>query len=247
MAENESKFFGYTNGNSDNIDIKKFEHTWYCSLTKLLTENVKKSEIEDIFDNLEIINFNYDRCLEHYLPISLSNYYGVEVGHFREIMSNLVIHRPYGVAGRLPWQQGDGPSVGFGDCSPNLCGPIANQIRTFTERVEEAQDLALIRNSMSRADRIIFLGFAFHRQNVDLLARRLQDHAEIIATAYKISESDRSVIEEELSVAFEQEEMLKYNRIRLSDMTCKQFFDEHWRTITADPSEFPSLNVHDLG
>lgn len=236
-AEGASPVFKRTQDIPDTLDLSKFHDAWYSSLTKLLTENVRKGAVDSIFDNLEIINFNYDRCLEHYLPISLASYYGLKVDAVREVMQKLVIHRPYGVAGRLPWQKGEGPSVGFGEGSPQQLAEVAQQVRTFTERVEEGAELAAMRATIANADRVVFLGFAFHRQNVELLAQKLPDHSELVATAYQISESDKSVIEDELGKAFEHDFVMHDTRIRLADMTCAQFFKEYWRTLTAEKGE----------
>jgi len=245
LAEEGSSNFKVNDHRKDLIDLGRFSETWYSSLTKLLTENVRKSEVDGIFKNLEIINFNYDRCLEHYLPISLSAYYGLDVSAIREIMPTLKIHRPYGVAGRLPWQQGDAPSIEFGSSSPDLLAAVAQQVRTFTERVEEGDELAAMRASIGNADRIVFLGFAFHRQNVELIAQKVQDHCEIVATAFQISPSDKSVIEDELAKAFEHEFVMHDTRIKLADMTCAQFFQQYWRTLTADKGDHEPFNPAD--
>jgi len=73
-AEAVSPSFKSVENMPDTLDLSKFKGTWYSSLTKLLTENVRKSQVSSIFDNLEVVNFNYDRCLEHYLPISAIMY-----------------------------------------------------------------------------------------------------------------------------------------------------------------------------
>ena len=233
-AEAASLAFRRREAHMNSLDLSKFEKTWYNSLTQLLTENVRKSQVDRIFDNLEIINFNYDRCLEHYLPFSLGSYYGIEPSHFQKIMQQLTIHRPYGIAGRLPWQGGTRPSVDFGGGSPQQLADVVQQIRTFTERMKEGDELAAIKKTMANADRVLFLGFAFHRQNVALLSQKMQNHAEIVATAYQISNSDKSVIYSELGRAFEHKVAINGSRIQLSDMTCAQFFKEHWRTLTAE-------------
>lgn len=243
-AEASSPTFKTPDNYPQNLDMSKFEGTWYGSLTKLLTENVRKSEIERIFDNFEIVNFNYDRCLEHYLPFSLASYYGVAPDDIRAIMPSLAIHRPYGIAGRLPWQQGNGPSVGFGQGNSQQLADVAQQVRTFTERIEEETELEAMKAAVASADRIIFLGFAFHRQNVELLSQKVQGHTEVLATAFGISKSDKSVIEDELSKAFEFDGILNEDRIILADATCNQFFKDYWRTLTAEkgdhePMEFP--------
>ncbi len=192
--------------------------------------------MDEIFSNIEIINFNYDRCLEHYLPYSLGNYYGVGPAAIRKIMSSLVVHRPYGIAGRLPWQPGETPGVQFGGSDAKDLAEVVQQVRTFTERIEEGAELTALKDSLSAADRIVFLGFAFHRQNVALLAQHGQPHAEVLATAFGISKSDTSVIETEIEKAFEFGGFDQYQTV-LADMKCHQFFSEYWRTLTAEKSD----------
>lgn len=234
-AERQSRYFRDPDNRYDRLDVKRFKDTWYDSLTKLLTEGVKKSEIDRIFDNLTIINFNYDRCLEQYLPFSIAIYYGLNPKEVRELMPKLAMHRPYGVAGKLPWQQGGIPAVPFGGLEPAQTADAASQIRTFTERVEEGEELARIRAAVAAAERIIFLGFAFHRQNVDLLAAKALVNVEVLATAYEVSKSDRAVIEEELATALEFEASVANRGIELINSTCASLFKDYWRTLTADP------------
>ena len=236
-AEKASPKFKPVDAPQDGIDISKFDDTWYNSLSKLLTENVRKSEIGDIFHNLEIINFNYDRCLEQYLQYSLSEYYGVSVEQVRAVMSKLPIHRPYGSVGKLPWQQGEGAKVEFGRPTPASVASVSKELRTFTEQVHDDGALEAIRRAVSTADRVVFLGFGFHRQNVQLIAASVQSHAEILGTAKAISGSDRSVIQDELWKALELRGLYEVSRIELADMTCNEFFKEYWRTLTAEPSD----------
>ena len=244
-AEAASPVFRSNQDMQNYIELPKFADTWYSSLTKILTENVRKSEVDRIFDNLAIVNFNYDRCLEHYLPFSLAAYYGLRPDSIREAMANLTMHRPYGVAGRLPWQKGGGPSVGFGESSPQQLAAVVQQVRTFTERVEEGDELAAMRATIASADRIVFLGFAFHRQNVELLSQQVQDHTEVVATAFGISQSDKAVIEQELQKAFLFQGIMNEDRIKLSEMPCNQFFKEYWRTLTAVKSDRERVEMPD--
>ena len=245
-AEAASPYFKMTDCHPRTLEMSKFEPTWYSSLTKLLIENVRKSAVEEIFSNLEIIDFNYDRCLEHYLPFSIAEYYGLDPDTIRETMQALPVHRPYGIAGRLPWQREEGPSVEFGDHNPQNLADVSQQIRTFTERVEEGTELEAIKSSISKADRIVFLGFAFHRQNVELLATRVQGHAEIVATALGISKSDKSVIEDELERAFAFDGIFNEDRIVLAETTCDQFFRDYGRTLTAEKSDRETVDVPNL-
>lgn len=234
-SESSSSHFRPKQEHRDALDISAFSNTWYSSLTKLLTENVKKSEISNIFDNIEIINFNYDRCIERYIPESVANYYGITPAEVEKIMPNLKIHRPYGMCGRLPWMQGPGPIVQFGqNSSQNIAQSIA-QIHTFTEQIEDGEELDAIRESVKRADRIVFLGFAFHRQNVRLISATVQDHTEILATTLGISKSDQEIIEREIGKAFDIDtSYVSKERIEMAQLTCSDFFKQYWRTMTAE-------------
>ena len=234
-AESTSGKFRPNREDGIELEVKNFSNTWYSSLTKLLTEGVKRSSVGTIFDNVEIINFNYDRCLEHYLPFSLSNYYDRPLEDMQQLLHKLKIHRPYGVVGRLPWMSGLGPTVRFGDSSARSLAAVAQQIRTFTEQVEDGTARQSMQAAVRSADRIIFLGFAFHRQNVELIASEIQRHTQVIATSFGISASDRAVIKEELSVALEYStEPHAESRADLATMTCNDFFNEYWRTLTAE-------------
>lgn len=94
-----------------------------------------------------------------------------------------------------------------------------------------------MRATMAGADRVVFLGFAFHRQNVELITEKMPEHSELVATAYQISDSDKSVIGDELGKAFGHEFAMHDTRIKLADMTCAQFFKEYWRTLTAEKGD----------
>lgn len=218
--------------------LRRFAGTWYDSFTKLLTENVRKSEVSSIFNNLEIINFNYDRCVENYLPISLASYYGLPPQEAQGLVSELVMHRPYGVAGRLPWQPRALPAVEFGGGRPEQTAEAALQIKTFTERVEEGEVLARIKNAVATAERVVFLGFAFHRQNLSLLNAELNTEVEVVATGFGISGSDRGVITNELRRTFEgfSNQKGQNRQVHIPSYKCAQLFEEYWRTLTAEPS-----------
>jgi hypothetical protein len=235
-AEEESAFFKSPKYERGSIDLDKFLPTWYSHLSKLLTENVRKSQVDSIFHSLEIINFNYDRCLEQYLPFSLANYYGIPVRDAQTLTAGLVVHRAYGVVGELPWQRGGLPKVPFGAATSEDIVESARQVRTFTEQVEEGTHLADIRRALAHAERIVFLGFAFHRQNLALLGMRpFSGDPDVIATAFGVSAADRHVIQQEVATAFELEAPLPQEAIELADLTCHDLFRDYWRTLTAEP------------
>lgn len=231
----------------DQIDISVLNGTWLDQLTRLLTEGRRKSEIGSIFENLSIINFNYDRSIEQYLPFSLGSYFGLKAQEVREVMPSLPILRPYGKAGALPWQGGD-RTVEFGHCDAVAVGAAANGILTFTEQVQDATLLKQIKSSLQSAERVVFLGFGFHRQNLAILDCSALPHVEVLATSFGVSKSDAASIESEIENCLDlsSHTVLNHDYVRLFPLKCAEFLKEVWRTLTADEGddpriEFPSI------
>lgn len=244
-AEEASPLSKWVDHFPNEIDINAFSHTWLDQLTKLLTEGRRKSQIGEIFKNLSIINFNYDRIIEQYLPFAIANYYGLKPAEVREVMPNLPIFRPYGKAGSLPWEKTD-QSVGFGHCRAADVENAAQQILTFTEQVQDANLVAGIRESIQSADRIVFLGFGYHRQNLELLRSAAPKHVEIRGTSFGISKSDTRTVSEELTALFGLEEYMVFRDheyAQLHALECAEFISEIWRTLTGAPGVDPTMDM----
>lgn len=224
------------------IEISALKGTWLDQLTLLLTEGRRKSEIGLIFDNLSVINFNYDRSIEHYLPFSLGEYYGIAPAAVREVMPTLSILRPYGKAGSLPWER-DGEHVEFGDCNAAAVGTASQMILTFTEQVQDKVLLDRIRQTLEAAERVVFLGFGFHRQNLKILECLGPPNIEVLATSFGISKSDSASIETELEVAFEltNYHVINHEYVRLLPLKCGEFMSEVWRTLTSESRDDPQI------
>src|SRR6185295_6334535 len=74
-------------------------------------------------------------------------------------------------------------------------GALARQLRTFTEGTNEAaSEIIAIRSTLRSAKRVVFLGFAFHPLNMDLLygheSPKPSRGAPVFATAFGLSESN---------------------------------------------------------
>lgn len=152
--------------------IENLLNHWHNIFCQILTEGVQTNNLERIFDNVVMITFNYDRCIEHYLAIWLQNYFRLNQGEAQKIASRLQVIRPYGQVDFLDWQN---PITGrqgvpYGsDVSPNYLIEIAKQIRTFTEQLEDKASSDAIGKALLESRRIVFLGFSFGEQNMRLL------------------------------------------------------------------------------
>lgn len=204
-AECKSKLKVDRDNINNKIDFPAVENTWFNSFFQLLTENCQQNDLPERLSKVGIICFNYDRCIEHYLHSSLQNFYGMSADDASSLLSNLEIHHPYGTTGKLPWQDiREGFQYGAAP-NPRKLIMLANGLRTFTEGIDKSNsDIVATRSLLCSTKRIVFLGFAFHRLNLQLLFPGLQSGEQaratkIYATALGISPSDVKEIMNDLS------------------------------------------------
>jgi hypothetical protein len=82
---------------------------------------------------------------------------------------------------------------------------LAKAIKTYTERVEEQDTINKMHDAIQRAECIVFLGFAYHKQNMRLLFNPLPEFKttkHIFGTAYGMSDADKSEVVDELAEMF---------------------------------------------
>ncbi len=218
------------NRNSKPLQFDHLANTWFVKFFKILSYNVDRTNIDCLFDNVSIINFNYDRCVEHFLFEAILALYGVEEGKAQEVAHKLKILRPYGKIGHLPWEVTTG-SIPFGGFKgdPAALLKLSQGIRTYTQQIEEADTLAAIRQEVNRAEAIVFLGFAYHEQNMQLIAPPHPTAVKrIYATAYGVSGTDRAIVHDYLFKLFAPQR----SDLRLGiALKCAALFDEYQRTL----------------
>ncbi|UCE07425.1 MAG: hypothetical protein JSW07_05170 [bacterium] len=217
-----------------NISNPTLKEAWYTSFMQLLTENCMKKNLPKRLESISLVVFNYDRCIEHFLCHSLQNFYKLEPNEAGKLVQAIEIYHPYGVVGNLPWQ-GD-PSVGFG-VKPNSQSLLylASQIKTFTEGTDpKSSDIQAIRNNVNNADYVVFLGFAYHKQNMDLLmpggpiinSSKLRS---CFGTAKGISDHNCVIIKDELKAFYKHD--TDYLIID-NKLDCNGLFEEFWRSLS---------------
>ena len=148
--------------------------SWLNDFLFLLTSGVAKSKYSFIwvFDQLVIVNFNYDRCVEQFLWCALRELFQISEFYAAELVrTKLKMLRPYGKVGDHPM---GGRGIPFGaTLHPVQHEELANGIRTFNEQVEDEELIRSVHEEIEKCDRAIFLGFHFHKQNTDLLTPSL--------------------------------------------------------------------------
>ena len=230
-AEKKSLLYFDKYKNASTLNFNSLEKTWYSSFFQLLTENCAKSELKARFQNITLIIFNYDRCIEHFLLHALQNYYKINEAEAAEIVKHLNIYHPYGHVGNLPWMQAK-DSMAFGEL-PNAQKLVilANQIKTFAEGTDpDASEIAKIKEHMAKVSHLIFLGFAFHKLNMKLLIPTANltgfNVVRCFATAYLLSDSNKEAISEKIKGLYSSEVGIK-----MADLQCNTFFNEYKNSL----------------
>ena len=220
-AEHSSALFPKGEGGRAGVDFGGLNNTWLVKLWQLLAEGLPRAKAEDLLANVAFIVFNYDRCLEHFLLHAVKNYYHLDSKGVEAVMSKLKVLHPYGTVGQLA-------KTPFGE--RNAFSEAAKNLRTFTERVEDGAALAWLDLEKKAAETIVFLGFAFHPLNMQLLQRPRYDnkYPQVYATAVGISQPDRETLH---SVLKESLGLHANGKAHLSDKQCGSFFDEYRLTL----------------
>ncbi len=212
------------------------EGTWFNGFFKRLTENCKPSGLAERLSSVVLIIFNYDRCIEQYLYYALQNFYrSLNTSEVGALLRNVEIYHPYGTVGSIPWLRRD-DAIEYGAIpSTEQLLKLTSQIKTFTEGTDQAaSDIAAIRLLMKNSLRLVFLGFAFHRLNNELLlpgdsSTSPPSARSVFATAHGISNSNTAAVSAELAARG----VLSAKKIQIrNDLTCSQLFEEYSRNMS---------------
>jgi hypothetical protein len=113
---------------------------------------------------------------------------------------------------------------------------LADAIKTYTEQIDAAEIIAKLVAEVEQAECIVFLGFAFHSQNMQMLRSPKKPERDkfIYGTAYKMSDADVEVVSEQLVTFFQPVINSKARaRIRLENkLRSTDLFDHYAKSLT---------------
>lgn len=177
------------------IRNERITKSWYLPFSQLLMSGINKKNAADAFSNLRFIIFNYDRCFEQFLWSALQDYYDLSGDAAADILHTVSFIHPYGSLGPLPWQIDDPmKSVPLGGRDSIDYWRVGAGLRTFTESVTSDIEPA-IKSAIQEASTIIFLGFGYLDQNVQLLKPYQNCRAtKLITSAYGVPPPDQQII-----------------------------------------------------
>lgn len=218
------------------FELSRLADTWYYSLARQLFTGVPVENPELAFANVSFVVFNYDRCLQAFLIRALQVYFRIGVERASDIVRNVRILHPYGSLGSLFAGENHVP---FAPERLDLLN-ASLRIKTFSESTE-TEVVQTARNWIADARSLIFLGFGFHEQNMDLLQPGKvlpQDDLanspfRAFATAFQLSKSDVSVVEDQISYLKTGGPNAGLNPwVHSLDGSCADLFRSYWRSLT---------------
>jgi hypothetical protein len=185
-AERASKLYFNPLEGAETFDADKLADTWFVKFMYMLSRGVPRERIAHIFENVSFVVFNYDRCIEHFLIHALKRAYSIRHEDAAAIVGNLHIIHPYGDVGDLR-------KVPFGATRIN-CVALSERIKTYTEQAAVAEVTSAIQEEIEQAECVVFLGFAYHSQNIQMIRVSKRSDKVIYGTAFGMSEADVSVV-----------------------------------------------------
>lgn len=205
-------------------DISKADGTWIWTFFKSLIKGVAMKDVQRLGEEISIICFNYDRCIEHYLEHALQHAYEMSAKDARAIVNRINIIHPYGTLGKLS-QFAFGRPESFANMAPNII--------TWSETMKEETLPERMKTAIDEAERVVFLGFGFADQNMQLMNTNPADRKVNRPRAYASA----------IGLHREAEESMKMNihalhsqGIHPGDLdaivlqygaTCSEFFEKH--------------------
>ena len=147
--------------------------TWAVKLFAKMSENVAANTPERFAKNCRFIVFNYDRCLEHFFQQALTLRFGISPDEANKIVSEIEIVHPYGKVADIPphGKRPDSNELPFGqEKYTDKLWDLSDRIKIYTERTEKNDTvLTTARRYVAQSERIVFLGFAFQKQNIEFI------------------------------------------------------------------------------
>lgn len=174
------------------------------------------------------MTFNYDRCIEHFLGEALATHYKLDRQEGRQLSRSLRIFHPYGSIGPLD-------QIEFGSSDRFTYDSVLSNLRTYTEQIQDTASLAAIRDAIRDAELIVFLGFAFHPNNMQVLVEDAMSRSakRIFFTRKGISDADLHHVIADLQRLRGHEPDTTGHSAYQHAQTCHELFQIHHRGLTA--------------
>jgi hypothetical protein len=218
---------------NEKLDYGRLRGTWFAALLDMLCQNISKTNLKNIFNNVSVISFNYDRCLKHFMRYGISSSYNIDIGDAGELAKKLKIIYPYGGIAGLEFEDQMGLHFGA-EVNADRLIEIAGRLRTYTEQAQDDNLVGLISHEVAKARKIVFLGFGYHPQNIEILRCSEFDRPKTVyGTALRVSDADITVVKAQINEAIKCKPQFDGHHFFFGDQTCRSLFSTFSRNLPA--------------
>ena len=153
----------------EKTDTLFYDNSWY----KTLLEKLKITFNDFEKNKISFITFNYDRSLEHFLITAFQNLFNKTENEVAEKLKKIPIVHLYGKLGMLPWEtvKPDEYTREYNaKILPHLLRRSSKSLKIIHDKVElDNLEFKQAKQLLSAARRIYFLGFGYHKDNLERL------------------------------------------------------------------------------
>lgn len=142
---------------------------WYDYLAEMLHA---RSPQEWRANRLKIVTYNYDRSLEYALATMLQAKYKLppdQADAIRESLPIVHIHGTLSPFKASEESEGAIATTFTGSTTPAIVANAANAIKIIHETEDHTPELVAARDCIATSEHLVFLGFGYHRKNVERL------------------------------------------------------------------------------
>jgi len=158
----------------ERLNMTPFNANWLAEFLQLATKGLHVRDLSRALHNIRFIVFNYDRCFEQFTHNWLKTVYRIEDPDAANIIKRLNIIHPYGSLGDIFHNAGSNYIPYGGEVSHGRLIQISQNLKTYSESIDIEQ--SKIVEAVENSQNIIFMGFGFHQQNLDLMkSKRLEN------------------------------------------------------------------------
>jgi hypothetical protein len=145
-------------------------NTWLGRICRKANPGVSRQDFLESMSGISFITFNYDRCIEQFLRQWAELTLAIDREAAFRLAAQIPVIHAYGSLGTLPGLSDviKMDELVFGEDDARYVNRGAGGIRTFTEEIE-SNHWQNLRFLVLSAHTIVFLGCAFHQQNLRVL------------------------------------------------------------------------------
>lgn len=196
---------------------------WYTMLFNKMIEGLDPVDWNIFGENkVTFITFNYDRSLEFFLYESLMNSFtSADRLDLINELKKIPVYHVYGKPAYLPWEDGVQKLSYRSNFGIHEVTDFSVNLKLINERYDDKDYLKKIMVEISKAKEIYFLGFAYRKENLDILGVPgciTNDHR-VYGTAFGVPENE--IAENKVLLAKNFDHVRKgYDLPHIEDIDC---------------------------